>query len=229
MGGAMCKPKNCQNQKKLMFEYFGVHGRAAPMRFILDYCGLWWEEKSMDMADWGNSKPAYIWGSLPVLHCEDGTKLYQSMAIFRYVGRKYKGAKGECLYPGACNPHQTVEQDKMLTLADNFKSQYVPIVYPGDPGYATRDARLKKFKEEQYPFFLKSMEDSMTRNNSKYLVCDNVTAADLCCFVHFGTLIFNQLSETGKANNFGAELCKYPKVEAWCKQMKCDCKCAIDK
>ena len=72
------------------------------IRIILYYCKVQFEDKLITMEDFAERKASgfYELGQLPILTLENGTKLYQSNAIARYLGRTYKGMKDEVLYPG---------------------------------------------------------------------------------------------------------------------------------
>ncbi|CAM9289517.1 unnamed protein product [Ascophyllum nodosum] len=71
---------------KLVLIYFDVPGLAEPIRWALAQSGLEWEEKRLSREQFGELKPTFPNGQVPVLEI-DGYPLPQSHAITLYVGR----------------------------------------------------------------------------------------------------------------------------------------------
>jgi len=74
---------------------WNVRGLCAPIRYILEYVGAEYEEVrygTPDAPDWKADKPALgmEFPNMPYLFDGPDLKLTQSMAILRYLGRKYQ-------------------------------------------------------------------------------------------------------------------------------------------
>lgn len=109
----------------MKLEYFGIHGRAIPIRLLLSYCNVPFEDHFLTFAEFGKKKAegAYTSGQVPVLTLDDGTQLSQSKAILRYLGKTYKGRNGETLYPGHADPLLSLKIDALIdTREDQLNS-----------------------------------------------------------------------------------------------------------
>jgi len=89
---------------KVTLEYFNAHGRAAHIYLALCYAGVDFEHCAVSIPG-GFIKRKVCgplkYGTLPKLKTESGTLLHQSESLLRYVGARWKGKEGECLYPAA--------------------------------------------------------------------------------------------------------------------------------
>ena len=90
--------------------YFEYYAKAEPMRMMLTYAKIPFEDIRTGGDDWKAMKPTMEYGELPCLELDDGTKLVQSVPIHNYLsetfGLKPEGAlevyRGECLYEAIC-------------------------------------------------------------------------------------------------------------------------------
>ena len=76
---------------------------------------------------------------MPILILDDGTKLNQSQAILRYVGRAYTTKSGDCLYPGATNPELTYQIDDVMCINEELLPKYIGFLVPFLPMYKDKD------------------------------------------------------------------------------------------
>jgi glutathione S-transferase len=70
--------------------YFGVHGRAEPIRLLLTLAGRSWKAVDVARDQWGAMKPRMPLGQMPVLveHDDAGSRtIPQSQAILRHLAR----------------------------------------------------------------------------------------------------------------------------------------------
>ena len=82
---------------KLQLLYFDIPGLGEPIRFVLAYAGVPFDDKRFANRDeFLAMKPTLRFGQVPCL-IVDGVELFQSAAILRYVARRYD-ASGT-LYP----------------------------------------------------------------------------------------------------------------------------------
>ena len=56
-------------------EYFPAHGRAGPIRLLLDFCKADYTDSRVDMQEFAKNKAAgkYTHGQVPVLYMADGS------------------------------------------------------------------------------------------------------------------------------------------------------------
>lgn len=91
-----------QGTGQYKIDYFGVHGRAVGMRFVMHYCGKEFVDTRVSIP-MGFVKRKVCgpmkYGSLPKLILPNGTELHQTLSATRYMGRAFKGCNGEVLYP----------------------------------------------------------------------------------------------------------------------------------
>ena len=69
--------------------YFDLYARAEPIRMMLTKAGIAYEDVRVTGQAWQDLKPTLEFGQVPVLELDDGTKLYQSIAIYNYVATTY--------------------------------------------------------------------------------------------------------------------------------------------
>jgi len=68
--------------------YFNARGVAEPIRMILKYKNVDFEDVRIEHAEWPELKSKQKWGVLPVFEL-DGQLYHQSYAITRFLGKKY--------------------------------------------------------------------------------------------------------------------------------------------
>ncbi|XP_059468688.1 glutathione S-transferase-like [Neocloeon triangulifer] len=73
---------------KTKLTYFGVTGRAEPIRYMLAYAGVDFEDVTVHRADLLKIKHDLPLGEVPVLEFE-GKTLYQSQAIYRFLAKRF--------------------------------------------------------------------------------------------------------------------------------------------
>lgn len=72
--------------------YFDIRGRAEPIRLLLNYAHVPFEDRGLKGEEWGRFKPETPLGRLPVLieHRPEGDRMIpESMAILRHLARKH--------------------------------------------------------------------------------------------------------------------------------------------
>lgn len=67
--------------------YFQLSGRAEAARLVLGHAGINFTDERIEFKDWPALKGTCPFGSLPVLELADGTRLCQSRAILRFIGK----------------------------------------------------------------------------------------------------------------------------------------------
>lgn len=218
--------------KPAKLEYFDMHGRSLFMKFVLYYAKYFmWKEAPMTQEDIAKNKASgYLrYGTVPKLTLGDGTEMYQSNAICRFIGKKYKGMKGEQLYPPNSCPEAMHAVDELLELGTDFLGKYGSFTVDFMPGYANREQEWKDFLATGG--FLEKictkLEESHNKRgfHSPYLVTESMSIADLTMFSHFWKFLFNPQADQAIAEKWKAIIMngKYPAVSAWIMQMNKDC------
>ncbi|KAI6234039.1 Glutathione S-transferase 1 [Aphelenchoides fujianensis] len=80
-------PRSCGQFDKYRLHYFDVRFRAEPIRLAFTYRKIPFEDIRLTNAQWDARKAYYPDQELPLLEV-NGQKLSQSMAIYRYIGKK---------------------------------------------------------------------------------------------------------------------------------------------
>ena len=88
----LLKPK-AHKLSGLKFYYFPVAARGDCARLALTLRKIRFKDMVVEPADWSKLKPKTLWGQMPYVELSGGTKIGQSYAIFRLIG------KGTGLYP----------------------------------------------------------------------------------------------------------------------------------
>lgn len=160
--------------------YFDGRGRAEIIRLIFTAAGVAFEDHRVPMDQWAQLKPNTPMGVLPLLETE-GVTLCQSLAIARYLARKF-GLAGKT----------ELDQAKVDIVVDSVEDTIKPIPqfwkFEKDE---EKKAQLKKtYIEETLPTFLTNLEKLLSTNHSGdgYFVGDSLTWADLYFYALLGRL-----------------------------------------
>ncbi|KAB0792009.1 hypothetical protein PPYR_13970 [Photinus pyralis] len=138
--------------------YFPVKALAEPIRLLMSYGKLEFEDFRFDRDDWPQIKPTMPFGQVPVLEFK-GVEAHQSIAICRYLAKQVK-------LTGA-NDIEDLEIDAVVDTVMDLKASA-----------AVKEERRKQLFEETLPFYMKRME-SFTKKNKGHLAAGKLTWADL--------------------------------------------------
>ena len=141
----------------MKLEYFGVHGRALGIRMMFNHTGTDFEDYKMDFATFGANKAAgkYKFGQVPMLVLDDGTELYQTASIMRYLGKTLGNG---AMYPGNKDPMNSYQQECIMAENDKLLMTFVDFLVPIRPGYKDKDTHFLNFITEHFPKFLAYFE-----------------------------------------------------------------------
>lgn len=112
---------------KVILGYWNIRAKGEPVRLMLNYLGVPYEEvnyyKTDDKSDWIAVKPkiGIPFANLPYL-IDGDVKLSESYAIMRYLGRKHKK-----LYPET--EHENILCDQLQGVLYDFRSSYTKTLY----------------------------------------------------------------------------------------------------
>ena len=69
--------------------YFPLFGRAGPIDMLLSKANADYEMNVITFQDWPGLKASMPYTHVPCLELADGTKMGQTNAIMRFLGKKY--------------------------------------------------------------------------------------------------------------------------------------------
>ncbi|KHJ90471.1 glutathione S-transferase protein [Oesophagostomum dentatum] len=154
---------------KLIF--FNGRGAAEIPRQLFILAGQGFEDVRLSQEEWLKRKPEMPFGQLPVLEI-DGKQLAQSIAISRFLARKF-GFAGS-------NPFEEAVVDSVV---DQFRDFMVEVRQVIAVATGLQKGDMKKLvKEVFFPArdkFFGFMEKFLRKSQSGYLVGDSLTFADL--------------------------------------------------
>jgi len=155
--------------EKYKLSYFNVRARAEPIRFIFALKEIPYEDHRIERPDWPAIKEKHPWGQLPILEV-NGKVMAQSMAITRYLARKYDLVGANELESAKCDEYV----DAISDLRANWRSFFFETDEP------KREIAKKEFLENQVPKCFAKFEAILRSNgNGEFLVGNQLTWADL--------------------------------------------------
>ncbi|GJQ68763.1 putative glutathione S-transferase, C-terminal domain [Trypoxylus dichotomus] len=150
--------------------YFDIKGLGEPIRLLLKYGQIEFEDIRISREDWPQIKPTTPFGQVPIYE-ENGKVIWQSLAICRYLGRKVN-LSGE-------NEWEELEIDAVV---DTYKDLSQKIGEYGRETDPERKERLREVAFEQIiPFYLERL-DVIAESNNGYLALKKLTWADIYFF-----------------------------------------------
>ncbi|KAI4459004.1 glutathione s-transferase [Holotrichia oblita] len=161
--------------------YFPLKGVGEPIRWLLKYGNIEYEEILIEFADWPKVKPTTPFGQIP-LYEENGKKINESIAISRYLGKKLNLA-GE-------NDWENLEIDAIVDTINDLRLKLKKYGYE-------KDEKIKEqikgpLFNEILPYYMEKIEKLAEANNG-YLAINKLTWAD---FYFIGVLdYFNYMAE----------------------------------
>ncbi|XP_038222288.1 glutathione S-transferase 2-like [Zerene cesonia] len=139
---------------KVVFKYFEVKALGESTRLLLAYGGQEFEDQRIPFDQWPSHKPSTPFGQLPVLEI-DGKQYAQSIAIGRYLGRKY-GLAGD-------DAEQDFEIDQNVDFVNDLRAKAAVVQYEPDA-----EIKAKKHEEQSkniYPALLNKLDEIIKKNN----------------------------------------------------------------
>ncbi|XP_063403280.1 glutathione S-transferase A4-like [Mytilus trossulus] len=147
--------------------YLNGRGRGEIIRIILAGVGLEYTEEYLTTKEqWEELKKSgkLLYNQFPLLEI-DGLELIQTGAIARYLARKYN------MY--GSTDQEAVKVDMYYEGSRDFYSVFIYMVFTDE------NELLKKAKEVTVPKYFPVYEKILKTGNTKYLVGDSMSIADL--------------------------------------------------
>nr|AMY26653.1 glutathione S-transferase sigma 1 [Chilo suppressalis] len=146
--------------------YFPVKALGESTRLLLAYGGQEFEDFRINPETWPELKPKTPLGQLPVLEI-DGKQYAQSLAIGRYLGRKY-GLSGADI-------EEDFEIDQNVDFVNDIRARAALVHYETDE--VLKEKKHEDFSKNMYPAMLKKLDEIITKNNG-HLAAGKLTWGD---------------------------------------------------
>ncbi|XP_034934996.1 glutathione S-transferase-like [Chelonus insularis] len=146
--------------------YFDITGLGEPIRYMLHYGGIKFEDNRLSFEEWPKIKPSMPLGQLPVLEI-DGKKYNQSKSIMRFLAKKFK------LY--GSNDVEALEIDAAADSMDDLRIPLSTYFWEKDPNQKNK---LKEIAMEKKDFLLGKFEEQVKKNGG-YFVNGKLSFADV--------------------------------------------------
>jgi len=188
--------------------YFNARAVAEPIRLILAYAKVQYEDVRFEKEDWPKLKESMPWGQVPVLEV-NGVQIAQSKTIARFVAKKH-GLAGETeLEQAKC--------DEYVDTLDDIRSESTKWWRETDEA---KKAELKTALEQDVlPRYFNKFEAIIKKNGNGLLVGKKVTYADIYLAnnvdqlkVHFAGLDLNKLPAVKKHSE---TIMSLPSIKDW--------------
>ncbi|XP_045451455.1 glutathione S-transferase 2-like [Melitaea cinxia] len=157
---------------KVVFYYFPVKALGESGRLLLAYGGQEFEDRRIPDEEWPAFKPSMPFGQMPVLEI-DGKKYAQSVAISRYLGRKY-GLNGKDI-------EEDFEIDQNLEFLLDIRGTASVVHHEADE--VVKEKKHEDYSKNLYPGMLSKLDEIIKKNNG-HIAAGKLTWAD---FVFAGT------------------------------------------
>lgn len=158
---------------KVVFYYFPVKALGESARLLLTYGGQEFEDRRVSTEEWPSVKPSTPFGQMPVLEI-DGKKYAQSVAIARYLGRKY-GLNGQDI-------EEDFEIDQNVEFLNDIRAKAASVQYEADE--VVKEKKHEDYSKNVYPVLLDKLDEIIKKNNG-HIAAGKLTWAD---FVFAGML-----------------------------------------
>ncbi|KAJ8688176.1 hypothetical protein QAD02_023971 [Eretmocerus hayati] len=186
--------------------YFRGRALAEPIRLVLSYGGVEFEDDPFDPEDWPKVKPTTPFGTVPLLDM-DGKIVRQSNAICRYFAKQF-GLTGK-------DDLEALEVDATVDTIHDLREKLAKYHYE-----TNEEAKAEKLEliKELVPFYIERF-DEQVKENGGYFVGGDVTWADLYFFGILDYLSFMaQRDIIEDAENLKAlkeKVFEIPSIKAW--------------
>nr|AEB91977.1 glutathione S-transferase sigma 5 [Locusta migratoria] len=190
---------------KYKLTYFPIMGLAEPIRFLLSYGKIEFEDERCDQDKWPSVKESTPLGKVPVLEI-DGKTTWQSVAICRYLAKQL-GLAG-------ANDWEDLQIDMAVDTISDLRMKVAAYAYETDE--ALKEKKKQSLLNETLPFMLPRL-DKMVKENGGYFANGKLSWADL----YFAAIPINFMMGfdiTKDYSNLSAlknTVCEIPAIKEW--------------
>ncbi|GBP56318.1 Glutathione S-transferase 2 [Eumeta japonica] len=151
---------------KYVYRYFPIKALGEGPRLLLSYGKEEFEDIRVNPDEWVTYKPKTLFGQMPTLEI-DGKQYAQSLAISRYLGRKY-GISG-------ATPEEDLLIDQIVDFVNDIRAKAAIVHYEQDE--ALKEKKHKDFSVNLYPALLEKL-DSIIADNNGHVALGKLTWGD---------------------------------------------------
>ena len=163
--------------------YFDVYGPVESIRMLLHKAGVQFEDHRLNRDQVNELKTQGVleFGQVPMLELDDGTKLTQTKAIFRYLARVHKFE--------AENDMDYYRGESMYShFAEDLQERAMYKVFFMPEGEEKVKAKAQLF-EKTFPEFFERVDSWVA--GKKYLLGDKLTLYDFAIGGFFHNMVLN--------------------------------------
>ncbi|KAJ8602369.1 hypothetical protein CTAYLR_004208 [Chrysophaeum taylorii] len=164
-------PAWARSQSRATFVYWNGRGLGDPVRFLLEFCLVPYDEELVTTRDqFQKRRPTLAFGQVPLLEI-DGLRIVQTQAILRYVAGK-KNLRGSSLRDEA-------RCDAVVNAIMDARAPLITARFKPDPAEA-----LRAFLTATFPTFASHIEHFFIEGGGggPYVCGAELTYADVCLF-----------------------------------------------
>jgi len=162
--------------KTYKLTYFDTRGRGELIRMTLHAANQPFIDERIEKSKWAELKPTTPTGVLPVLETPEGKKLVESLAIVRYLARKFAfhGPTAEEYY----------EVEKIMSIVTDLGTAFAKFNF--SPAEQKEDAK-KNLVETVAPKLFTTLVKCLNESTTGFFVGDKATVADLSVIAVYDT------------------------------------------
>jgi glutathione S-transferase len=149
--------------------YFNIRGLAEPIRLLFHYAQVKFEDNRIEPENWPGLKQSFPWSQLPVLELGNGVVISQSLAINRFLAKRFNLAGETDLEAAQC--------DELVDALKDVHNVLRPAINEKDE--SKKHEMKVKIAQEVVPNFFAKIGAILEKNGGKYFVGKNLTWADL--------------------------------------------------
>ncbi|KAF2904004.1 hypothetical protein ILUMI_02175 [Ignelater luminosus] len=187
--------------------YFPVKALGEPLRFLMSYGGIEFEDYRFERENWPNLKPNMPFGQVPVLEV-NGKLAHQSVAMARYLAKQVKLVGKD--------DWEDLEIDAIVDTVNDLRHKIALYHYEQDA--AIKESRKEPLFKETLPYYLERL-DTIAKNNNGHLAVGKLTWADLYFVALLDTMnCYAQMDLTGNYPNLQTvknNVLSVPAIKAW--------------
>ncbi|XP_018560993.1 glutathione S-transferase-like isoform X1 [Anoplophora glabripennis] len=187
--------------------YFDVTALGEPIRFLLSYGGIEFEDIRISHESWPALKSSTPFGQLPLLE-HNGKVAYQSIAISRYVAKQVKLVGKD--------DWEDLEIDATVDTITDLRIKLAQYSFETDE--KAKKEKEKSILNESLPFYLEKL-DAQAKKNNGYFVGGHLTWVDLLFTASLDFINFmakkDIIANSPNLQKVKQNVVKIPNIKAW--------------
>ncbi|XP_068085035.1 glutathione S-transferase-like isoform X1 [Anabrus simplex] len=143
---------------KYKLTYFDIKGLAEPIRYLLSYGGVDFEDNRISKDEWAKMKPSTPYGKMPLLEV-DGKVVYQSSAICRYLAKQFNLL--------GSNDWEALQVDATVDTITDLRLAIAGASFEEDKGAKAK--KLETLEKETLPLYLSKLDKQVKDNGGHFI------------------------------------------------------------